>query len=117
LHRYPHYPGTGRFSEANCFNFPLSSNTGDEKYLETLKKALSQVDIDKYEVIALSAGFDCHKGDLASLDLTSNCFKEIGKIIKSLGKPVFGVLEGGYIGENIGGDLHNLIQGLEGKDE
>jgi acetoin utilization deacetylase AcuC-like enzyme len=117
LHRYPLYPGTGLFSEANCFNFPLPPNAGDEKYLETLNKALSHVNIDDYKLIGISAGFDCHKGDLASLDLTSSCFKEVGKIIRSLGKPVFGVLEGGYIGENIGEDLHNLIQGLEGKDE
>jgi len=117
LHRDFIYPGTGRFSEANCFNFPLPPYTGDEKYLKTLSKALSQVNIDDYELIGISAGFDCHKGDLASLDLTSNCFKEIGKMIKALGKPVFGVLEGGYIGENVGKDLHNLIQGLEGKNE
>ncbi|MBS7655523.1 histone deacetylase [Candidatus Bathyarchaeota archaeon] len=117
LHRYPIYPGTGRFSEANCFNFPLPPYTGDEEYLKTLSKALSQVNIDDYELIGISAGFDCHKGDLASLDLTSNCFKEVGKMIKALGKPVFGVLEGGYIGENVGNDLHNLIQGLEGRNE
>jgi acetoin utilization deacetylase AcuC-like enzyme len=114
LHRYPHYPGTGYLSEANCLNFPLSAYTGDKKYLEKFDEALSQLDIEKYELVAISAGFDCHEGDLASLGLSSDCFGKIGKRIGALRKPVFGVLEGGYVGENIGNDLHELIQGLEG---
>ena len=73
------------------------------------------VDQKKIEVIGISAGFDAHQGDLASLGLSPECYTGIGKKIRSLGKPVFGVLEGGYIGENIGIDLHELIRGLEGK--
>jgi len=30
-------------------------------------------------------------------------------------KTVFGVLEGGYVGENIANDLHEFIQGIESK--
>ena len=33
LHRYPHYPGTGYTSEANCLNFPLRANCGEKVYL------------------------------------------------------------------------------------
>jgi acetoin utilization deacetylase AcuC-like enzyme len=66
----------------------------------------------KVEVIAISAGFDCHQGDLASLGLTSACFLEIGKRIGDFGKCSFGVLEGGYSGEDVGGDLDNLLKGL-----
>jgi acetoin utilization deacetylase AcuC-like enzyme len=65
------------------------------------------------EVIGISAGFDAHQGDLASLGLTSNCYREIGRKVGTLEKPVFGVLEGGYIGEYVGRDLHELIQGIE----
>jgi acetoin utilization deacetylase AcuC-like enzyme len=64
-------------------------------------------------VIAISAGFDAHKGDLASLGLTSDCYREIGRRIRNQGKKVFGVLEGGYSAENIAFDLNQLIQGLE----
>jgi len=66
-------------------------------------------------VIGISAGFDAHKGDLASLGLNSESYHEIGRKVGALGKPTFGVLEGGYIGENISRDLHELIKGLEGK--
>jgi len=115
LHRFPHYPGTGLQSQGNCLNFPLSYSTGDSIYLKTLDKALNQVDTKGIEVIGISAGFDAHQGDLASLGLSAEGYREIGRKVGALGKPTFGVLEGGYVGENISRDLHELIQGLEGR--
>ena len=102
LHRHPHYPGTGAYSEANCLNFPLPADCGEAVYLKTLEEALRKVDMQKIEVIAVSAGFDAHAGDLASLGLTEKTYKRIGEILASFRKPTFFVLEGGYIGENIG---------------
>jgi acetoin utilization deacetylase AcuC-like enzyme len=94
-------------------NFPLWADCGDEVYLETLDKALSQVDMGRFEVVAVSAGFDTHVGDLASLGLTEKGYREIGKKIAGLGKPTFFVLEGGYQGENIGKDIHQLLKAYE----
>lgn len=113
LHRYPHYPGTGYSSEANCLNFPLRVDCGDEVYLKTLDEALSQVGLDKFEVVAVSAGFDAHAGDLASLGLTELGFNEIGKKIASLKKHTFFVLEGGYSSENNGKDIDELLKSFE----
>jgi acetoin utilization deacetylase AcuC-like enzyme len=110
LHRYPHYPGTGYYSEANCLNFPLMTDCGEEIYLKTLDEALKKIDIQKMEVIAVSAGFDAHIGDLASLGLTEKSYREIGKRIAALNKPTFFVLEGGYIGEKIGKDIDKLLR-------
>jgi acetoin utilization deacetylase AcuC-like enzyme len=115
LHRYPTYPGTGFRSEGNCLNFPLSYSAGDSLYLKTLEQALSQVEMANFEVVGISAGFDAHQGDLASLGLTHEGYREIGRRVGALGKPVFGVLEGGYIGEYVGRDLHELISGIEEK--
>jgi acetoin utilization deacetylase AcuC-like enzyme len=115
LHRYPTYPGTGFRSQGNCLNFPLSYSTGDSLYLKTLEQALSQVEMANIEVVGVSAGFDAHEGDLASVGLTSDGYREIGRRVGALGKPVFGVLEGGYIGEYVGRDLHELIRGIEEK--
>ena len=69
--------------------------------------------MESVEVVGISAGFDAHQGDLASLGLSVECYREIGRKVGALGKPAFGVLEGGYIGENISRDVHELIQGLE----
>jgi len=115
LHRYPTYPGTGFRSQGNCLNFPLSYSAGDSLYLKTLEQALSQVEIANIEVVGISAGFDAHQGDLASLGLTHEGYREIGRKVGALGKPVFGVLEGGYVGEYVGRDLHELISGIEEK--
>jgi acetoin utilization deacetylase AcuC-like enzyme len=117
LHLYPTYPGTGLKSQGNCLNFPLSSSAGDSLYLETLEKALGQVDMAEIEVVGVSAGFDAHQGDLASLGLTPQGYSEIGRMVGALGKPVFGVLEGGYIGGFVGRDVHALISGVEEKQQ
>lgn len=113
LHRYPHYPGTGYASEANCLNFPLRADCGDQVYLKTLDEALKRVDMKKIKVVAVSAGFDTHAGDLASLGLTGKGFREIGKRITTLRKHTFFVLEGGYSGENNGKDTNELLRGSE----
>jgi acetoin utilization deacetylase AcuC-like enzyme len=115
LHLYPTYPGTGLISRGNCLNFPLPSSDGDSLYLETLQKALGQVEMADIEVVGVSAGFDAHQGDLASLGLTSEGYGEIGRMVGALGKPVFGVLEGGYVGEFVGRDVHELISGIAEK--
>lgn len=115
LHLFPTYPGTGATSQGNCLNFPLSYSTGDSLYLKTLEKGLSQVDLSKVEVVAISAGFDAHEGDLASVGLTFEGYREIGRMVGALGKSVFGVLEGGYVGEYVGRDLQELLSGIEEK--
>ena len=113
LHRHPNYPGTGVASEMNCLNFPLPPDCGDKMYLETLDKALNSIDASRFEAVAVSAGFDSHAGDLASLGLTEKCYQEIGRRIGALKKPTFFVLEGGYSGENVGKDIDGLIRSLE----
>lgn len=113
LHRHPHYPGTGYASEANVLNFPLWPDCGDDVYVKTLDEALRKIDISRFEVVAVSAGFDAHAGDLASLGLTEKGYRTIGKRIAALNKPTFFVLEGGYRGENIGKDIDQLLRGME----
>jgi len=113
LHRHPHYPGTGFRSEANCLNFPLPGDVGEKRYLETLDKALGMVAGERFEVVAVSAGFDTYAGDLASLGLTDSSYSEIGKRIAKLAKPTFFVLEGGYMGEKAGRGIDQLLRGFE----
>lgn len=113
LHRHPNYPGTGRISEGNCFNYPLPRDCGDTFYVKTLDKALDKINVDKVEVVAVSAGFDTHDGDLASLGLTDKAYRSIGKRVAGLKKPTFFVLEGGYSGENVGKDIDALLKGFE----
>jgi acetoin utilization deacetylase AcuC-like enzyme len=114
LHRYPHYPGTGTTSSMNCFNYPLTADCGERRYLKTLEDALRMVETHTFEIVAVSAGFDTYKGDLASLGLTEQSYREIGRKIANLGRPAFFVLEGGYNGVKNGACIHELLSGYEG---
>jgi len=69
--------------------------------------------LGKVEVVAVSCGFDTHAKDLASLGLVEKDYWEIGKRVGCLRKTVFFVLEGGYIGENVGLDIDALLRGYE----
>ena len=113
LHQSFNYPGTGKFTGGNCINFALPVNYGGKKYLETLEKALGLVDLAKFEAVAVSAGFDAHKGDFATLNLIEQDYFEIGKRVALLKKPAFFVLEGGYVGEKVGLDIDSFLCGYE----
>jgi len=116
LHRSPHYPGTGLRSVENCLNFPLPYNAGDDLYLKTLDEALKKVNVKDVEVIAVSAGFDAHERDvMASLNLSTECYREIGRKIASFGLPTFAALEGGYHPRYLGRNIFEFLQGLEEK--
>jgi acetoin utilization deacetylase AcuC-like enzyme len=113
VHQSPNYPGTGGTSEANCINFALQPNVGREIYIETLDKALGCVNPKDYEQMAVSAGFDTHSCDLASLGLVTEDYYQIGKRVANMGLPTFFVLEGGYNGQNVGLDIDSFLRGYE----
>ncbi len=113
LHQTPNYPGTGLETESNCINYALPQNIGGKGYVEALDKSLGGLDVGKFEVLAVSAGFDTHKCDLATLGLVEQDFFEIGKRIAKINLPAFWVLEGGYSGQNVGNDIDMLLRGYE----
>jgi len=117
IHQTPNFPGTGAITEGNCINYALPGDCGEEIYLRTLDEALGMVDMSKFEVLAVSVGCDIHLGDLASLALNEKSFYKIGQRIGKLGKSTFWVFEGGYIGENNGLDIDNLLRGFEGEKQ
>lgn len=113
LHRHPHYPGTGTYSEGNALNFPLPADCGEKKYLQTLDEALSMISLKKFDVAGISVGFDSHLGDLASLGLEETSYRKIGRRIAALDKATFFVMEGGYMGAQNGKDIDQLLLGYE----
>ncbi len=114
LHGRFFYPGTGTTSSKKSINVPLPPDCGEKIYLNSLINALKKINLKEIEVVAVSAGFDSHNGDLASLGLNEKSFEKIGRIIKGLKKYTFFVLEGGYrhIGQNIGQDIDSLLKGF-----
>jgi acetoin utilization deacetylase AcuC-like enzyme len=116
IHQYPCYPGTGgRNAGANCFNFPVAPGTPRDHYREVLESAFEEMQKQKPDLVAVSAGFDAYSGDpLAEGTLEAEDYYWLGQSFRKLGVPVCSLLEGGY-----SDDLPNLILayllGLEGK--
>ncbi len=114
IHRYGYfYPGTGDKNEGNCLNYPLTKAAGDEGYLATLEEAMNKVEEFQPDLIGVSAGFDTYIGDpVGGLGLSEEAYIKIGEMIRSLKKPTFTVLEGGY-GSDLPRCIHNFLIGLE----
>jgi len=98
VHQFPCYPHTGAdHLGSNCFNYPVAPQTPRSAYREALARALA--DIARYQprLLAVSAGFDAFVRDpIAQELLEAEDYHWLGRQIRSLGVPVFNVLEGGY---------------------
>jgi acetoin utilization deacetylase AcuC-like enzyme len=116
IHQFPCYPGTGTRNRGNnCFNFPVLPQIARGEYLHVFSSALEQLEAFKPCLVAVSAGFDAYARDpLAQGSLEAEDFYWLGQSLRSLGVPLFSVLEGGY-----SADLPDLIlaylKGVEGK--
>ncbi|MEM1673799.1 MAG: histone deacetylase [Candidatus Bathyarchaeia archaeon] len=113
LHRVGVYPGTEMTSSGNCLNYPFMWAVGDDEYLKILGKALEEVTKFDPDLIAVSAGFDTYKYDpVCSIGLSMDAYIKIGKMIASLDRKTFAVLEGGY-GRDMPQCVLNFLRGLE----
>jgi acetoin utilization deacetylase AcuC-like enzyme len=122
IHQFPLYPGTGLAKETgihgNLCNVPLPAGSDWSAYEKALQeKVLPFLKAFQPDLLLVSAGFDCAKGDpLADMLLepedfgrmTRLCLKEVTS------KAVFG-LEGGYNLENLARGWLSVAQAcLEG---
>lgn len=113
LHQSPLYPGTGLTSRENCINYPILANTSPEKYIYVLGEGLKHVEQFKPDLLAISAGFDTYKLDpITNLSLEKDTYREIGRMLSKLKKPLFAVLEGGY-GRDMPECICQFLIGLE----
>ncbi len=110
FHQFPHYPGTGDFSETGKgrgmgfnMNFPFMAETGDPDYIAALLDIIIPV-MERFdpELFLVSAGYDSHHLDsLSSLNLTEESYYKIMRIISYLSHKhcsdrIGILLEGGY---------------------
>jgi acetoin utilization deacetylase AcuC-like enzyme len=109
-HQYPHYPGTGHWSETGqgqgqgtTVNVPLPAGVGDEGYTSVFRSLLWPVaQRFRPQLILVSAGFDAHWDDpLAFMLLSLTGYARLARQLRDLaqelcdGRIVF-ALEGGY---------------------
>ena len=110
IHQYPHYPGTGAFSEVGSgpgkgytVNVPLQGGQGDGDYIKIFREIFHPIALEyRPELIIISAGFDAHEDDpLASMVLTGKGFGLMTSVLKDVAAEccpgrIAVVLEGGY---------------------
>lgn len=119
-HQYPHYPGTGHWSEAGSgegegftVNVPLTSSKSDEELIYIYEKILIPIATAfKPEFILVSAGFDIHRDDpLGAMRVSGEGFGALTHLLQELSRKLCRdrlviSLEGGY-------DLQGLSEGVK----
>lgn len=112
-HESPLFPGTGLATQGNCLNYPLPAGTTESDYLPVFESALERVGEFNPDLIAVSAGFDSHKGQpIANMLFETETFGTIAKMITELRKPTFSVLEGGYC-DQLAASVREYLRNIE----
>jgi len=131
-HQYPHYPGTGYFSEVGegpgtgyTVNVPLRAGIGDAGFARICDEVIGPV-ARRFQpgLILVSAGFDAHWSDpLAGLALSiSGGYFPIARYLVRLaeelcqGRLVY-TLEGGYELEAVGYSIAATFRALLGDEQ
>lgn len=110
IHQYPHYPGTGNYTETgigrgkgSILNCNMHEGSGDAEYKQAFfSQILPKIDEFIPDFILISAGFDAHYADpLGGINLNessfawmTNCLME--KAEKYCANRIISLLEGGY---------------------
>lgn len=97
VHQWPAYPGSGRASSGNCFNFTVAPNAPRSVHMNKLSESWAVVLGFRPDLVLVSAGFDAYAQDpITEMTLEKDDFAQLGLWLKSADLPVAAVLEGGY---------------------
>jgi acetoin utilization deacetylase AcuC-like enzyme len=125
LHQSPAFPGGGTEDEVGegkgegyTINCPMPAGSGDDIYMDTIKRFMPIARQYDPDVVACSAGFDAHKEDLLlDLRLSVNAYYKIGKVLSSNFSRIFATLEGGYNTIVFPKCVFNFIDGINGEKQ
>lgn len=117
---YPYY--SGHKSETGIshglgynFNYPLPTRSSAALYLQTLDKAVSNIETFEPEYLIVCLGFDTFFLDpLGGFGLETKDYAGIAGLIRGrLRMDCLVLLEGGYVIEDLGANLLAFVQGWE----
>lgn len=98
-------------------NIPLKKGSRDKDLIYEIDRFVPMIKTFNPDYIGISAGFDgYHKDALLNLAFTQQGYQEFGKIVGSLGKKTFGVLEGGYH-QDVVSCIDYLVKGINSGKE
>ena len=94
-------------------NFPLPEQISNDKFIETLEKAILRIRRFTPDFLLVALGFDTALGDpTGTWNLDAASFKKIGQIIGELPYPTLLIQEGGYKTKTIGRNAVSFFMGL-----
>jgi acetoin utilization deacetylase AcuC-like enzyme len=124
IHQYPFWPGSGPLSDVGAgagegysLNLAVPAGSGEDEFCGLVEHvvlpAARRFDPD---LVLVSAGYDAHRDDpLAECLLETSSYGELARQIRSLGKPVGYVLEGGYdlgaLAASVAASMESLASG------
>jgi len=129
-HQYPHYPGTGHWSETGrgagegtLLNVPLPPGVGDAGYAQVFDELVWPL-AERFcpDVVLVSAGYDAHWSDsLAQMNLSLTGYarlqQELVRMAGQLcGRRIVFALEGGYQLDVLASGVLNAFYAMMGKD-
>jgi acetoin utilization deacetylase AcuC-like enzyme len=125
LHQENVFPPAGTIDQIGdgngagyTINIPLPILARDDMYLTAVRRFLPIVKQFHPDVVGVSAGFDGHHSDpLLRLNLSVDCYYELGRILKNEFINVFATLEGGYNTNFLPKCFMNFLNGINGKDK
>ncbi|MCX5987263.1 MAG: histone deacetylase family protein [Chloroflexi bacterium] len=104
--------GTGAGSGAN-YNQPLPIGTGWREYSHALDRAFDRMAQFDPSYLVVSQGFDTFSGDRwGGFELQAPDYARIGERLRTFGRPIVIILEGGYEPANIAAGTMSLLDGL-----
>jgi len=128
-HQFPHYPGTGHWSEVGngkgegfTINIPLHAGKTDSDYLYIFNKILHPIAAEyKPEFILVSAGFDIYAGDpLGGMQITKQGFTALTSELMEIADEnahnrILFSLEGGYNLQGLQDGVEHVLYQLSGE--
>ena len=121
IHQLGVYPYSGSVSDIGkgpsfekVINVPLMEGSGDDVFLNSIEFLKEKIGRFNPSQMAISVGVDGYGKDrLLKLNYTKRGYYEAGRLIASIGKPTFGVLEGGYHDE-VAECVKSFVSGVSG---
>ncbi|MFZ6653752.1 histone deacetylase family protein [Undibacterium sp. TJN19] len=98
-------------------NYPLPHGTNWDTYSLALADACKKLAVFAPDALVISLGIDTFKDDpISQFRLENSDYLRMGAMIATLGKPTLFVMEGGYMVDDIGVNVANVLLGFEGEN-
>lgn len=112
---WPEERGAGP-GEGKNVNLTLPAGCTDERYLETLDRALEVVAGFRAPTLVVSLGLDTYGQDpITDLALSTDVYHEVGRRVAALHRRTVILQEGGYFVPKLGENARQWLRGFEGR--